>query len=262
MEGEQWEDAYLAQSQDAAIGRLFRGIVHNLNGVVQVFSLHAELLGMTMDKAMARLAEMEAGPAGAEAAGVLGILRQRAAGLSQLQDKVEEARMLLERTLVLPDLRKASQIENETLKQLVETEIAFLCADSFFKHRVERRLELAAGDQPLIGQQAGLHQIVQLLLDNALDAVRDEVESPRVEVSLEQGGDVLLLRIEDNGPGISPEVQARMCEPFFSTREGHAGLGLHLARSLAARFGARIDCESEPGRTVFVLTIPRQAVLA
>lgn len=41
-----WEDAYLAQSQNARIGRLFKGTIHNLNGIIQVFSMQSELFDM------------------------------------------------------------------------------------------------------------------------------------------------------------------------------------------------------------------------
>lgn len=261
MQGEQWEEAYLAQSQDAAIGRLFRGIVHNLSGVVQVFSLHSELLGMTMDKAMTLLAQMRDEQGVAQADALLTLIGQRASGLAQLRDKVDEARKLLERTLVLPDFHQLSPEGAETIKRLVETEVAFLCADSFFKHKVEKRLELEAGTQVLARGQLALHQLVHLLLCNALDAVR-EAESPRVNIFVEGEKDGVRVVIEDNGPGVTPEVMARMYEPFFSTREGHLGLGLYLGQRLVEQLAGELSCESQAGRTIFTVVIPLRSVQA
>ena len=46
-----WESAYAEQMHDAALGKLFRGIVHNLNGLLQAFSMQAELLELMFQQA-------------------------------------------------------------------------------------------------------------------------------------------------------------------------------------------------------------------
>ena len=68
---------------------------------------------------------------------------------------------------------------------------------------------------------------------------------------------VAILEVEDNGPGIRPEVQARLFDPFFSTRKGGTGLGLPISARIVDRHGGRLDFESQAGqRTVFRITLP------
>jgi signal transduction histidine kinase len=107
-----------------------------------------------------------------------------------------------------------------------------------------------------------LSQIVLNLVRNALEA---SAGAGRVRVVLEQlaAADVLVLRVEDNGRGIEEAQQARMFEPFFTTRgeQGGTGLGLAVVRTLAERYGGRAFAESAPAQgTRVTVEIPIRAV--
>jgi two-component system sensor histidine kinase RegB len=90
-----------------------------------------------------------------------------------------------------------------------------------------------------------LVQVAANLLRNALDAGGDTVT-----FGVEVGPAGLLVRVHDNGPGMPPEVLARVGEPFFSTKAPGTGLGLgvFIARSLCEQMGGRLTLESGPGR--------------
>lgn len=64
------------------------------------------------------------------------------------------------------------------------------------------------------------------------------------------------LSIEDNGPGIPEAIRDRIFYPLVSGREGGSGLGLTLAQAFIAQHGGAIECESVPGRTVFIVFLP------
>jgi len=66
----------------------------------------------------------------------------------------------------------------------------------------------------------------------------------------------LVLHIEDNGPGIPETIRDRIFYPLVSGRDGGSGLGLTLAQTFVQQHQGAIECESEPGRTVFKLLIP------
>ena len=66
----------------------------------------------------------------------------------------------------------------------------------------------------------------------------------------------LVLHIEDNGPGIPEAIRDRIFYPLVSGREGGSGLGLTLAQTFVQQHQGTIECESEPGRTVFRILIP------
>lgn len=66
----------------------------------------------------------------------------------------------------------------------------------------------------------------------------------------------LEVRIEDNGPGLHPEVADRLFEPFATTKPGGMGLGLTVAAEIIARHEGRIETESAAGATVFKILLP------
>jgi signal transduction histidine kinase len=102
---------------------------------------------------------------------------------------------------------------------------------------------------------AELNQVWMNLIDNALDAVPD---GGRVTVSAGRERDSVVVSITDDGPGIPPDVQPRIFEPFYTTKgvgEG-TGLGLDTVRRLLKRQEADIALESEPGRTEFQVRLP------
>jgi two-component system nitrogen regulation sensor histidine kinase GlnL len=66
----------------------------------------------------------------------------------------------------------------------------------------------------------------------------------------------LELQVIDNGPGIPPELRERVFHPLVSGREGGTGLGLTLAQTFVQHHHGSIECESQPGRTVFSIMLP------
>ena len=66
----------------------------------------------------------------------------------------------------------------------------------------------------------------------------------------------LELHIEDNGPGVPEDIRDRIFFPLVSGRDGGSGLGLTLAQTFVQQHQGMIECDSEPGRTVFRIVIP------
>ncbi|MEO8297386.1 MAG: nitrogen regulation protein NR(II) [Burkholderiales bacterium] len=64
------------------------------------------------------------------------------------------------------------------------------------------------------------------------------------------------LHIEDNGPGVPAEIRDRIFFPLVSGRDGGSGLGLTLAQDFLQQHHGVIECESEPGLTLFRILIP------
>jgi two-component system, NtrC family, nitrogen regulation sensor histidine kinase GlnL len=64
------------------------------------------------------------------------------------------------------------------------------------------------------------------------------------------------LHIEDNGPGVPPDIRDSIFFPLVSGRDGGSGLGLTLAQDFIQQHRGTIECESEAGRTVFKILIP------
>jgi two-component system, NtrC family, nitrogen regulation sensor histidine kinase GlnL len=64
------------------------------------------------------------------------------------------------------------------------------------------------------------------------------------------------LHIQDNGPGVPESIRDRIFYPLVSGRDGGSGLGLTLAQTFVQQHLGTIECESEPGRTIFKIVIP------
>lgn len=97
-------------------------------------------------------------------------------------------------------------------------------------------LDLPSGLPPANVDPGQFRQLLMNLLQNAVQAVA-QVARGRVIVQLEALGDDLRVRIDDNGPGLTPEVLARAFEPLFTTRAKGIGLGLALCKQIVDRHG-------------------------
>jgi signal transduction histidine kinase len=113
-----------------------------------------------------------------------------------------------------------------------------------------------ADDAPIeIEIDAGkVHQVVQTLIRNAVEASE---RGQLVEVTVERVATGAAVTIRDHGPGIPPEVQARIYEPFFSTKEGGTGMGMAIVHSLVALHGGTIAIRNDGGAELTV-TLPRR----
>jgi signal transduction histidine kinase len=101
-----------------------------------------------------------------------------------------------------------------------------------------------------------LNQVWTNLLDNAIDALG---ETGTLTITTRRDGDCALVEIADDGRGIPQEVLDCVFDPFFTTKgvgKG-TGLGLDTARRIVVdRHRGSITAESEPGRTVFRVSLP------
>ena len=101
-----------------------------------------------------------------------------------------------------------------------------------------------------------LNQVWMNLLDNAIDAIG---ERGRIKVRTYQDGGRFVVEVEDDGPGIPTDIESRIFDPFFTTKDvgQGAGLGLDVARRIVTmRCGGQIGSRSEPGQTVFWVSLP------
>jgi two-component system, NtrC family, sensor histidine kinase PilS len=103
---------------------------------------------------------------------------------------------------------------------------------------------------------AHLRQILLNLLNNALRYGSTAHEAVRLWLALREGGDDVALHVADQGPGIPETLKAQVFEPFFTTDARGTGLGLYIARELAAANGASLCLIEEKKGAHFVLTMP------
>jgi signal transduction histidine kinase len=89
----------------------------------------------------------------------------------------------------------------------------------------------AADPAPVAGDPDRLIQVGRALLTNACEAARERVQ---VRLRTDAAAQQVEWTFQDDGPGIAPELAERLFRPFFTTRAGHAGLGLALVRKIVS----------------------------
>jgi two-component system NtrC family sensor kinase len=152
----------------------------------------------------------------------------------------------------MPPERKPIQL-NPILKRTVE-----LRAYDLASRGVSVVENLADPLPPVIGDPYQLQQVFLNILNNAYDAVRENVEAPRIEISTFALDGVVEVTFRDNGCGISQPD--RIFDPFFSTKqvgEG-TGLGLSICYGIVKEHSGEIYCENNadgPGAT-FIVRLP------
>jgi signal transduction histidine kinase len=122
--------------------------------------------------------------------------------------------------------------------------------------RAEVRLEahLCSEPLPLVGQSIGLKRAVINVLTNAKQA---SPAGRSVFVKTLREGEVAILTIEDQGPGVKPEEVNRLFEMFVTGRPDGIGLGLYLAKAAVENCGGTISAENQPGGGArFILRLP------
>jgi nitrogen fixation/metabolism regulation signal transduction histidine kinase len=132
-------------------------------------------------------------------------------------------------------------------------------------HGVDVRLELPAEPLPAAIDRQMLRRVLINLVRNAVQAIRDAraARAPgqvlgRVVVGARREGDGAAILVEDDGPGISADVRARIFDPYFTTKKDGTGLGLAIVKKIVVEHGGRIDVgRSETmGGASFVVHLP------
>jgi len=111
------------------------------------------------------------------------------------------------------------------------------------------------------GDAEKLRRVFINLVGNAIDSlVEADVEKKNVEVALGENlaGTEVWVRVRDNGPGIDPETERKIFDPFFTSKSGGTGLGLPITRKIVEAHEGTIEVDSIPGDGAsFILTFPR-----
>ena len=143
------------------------------------------------------------------------------------------------------------------LSELVQ-ELAHVMEPQMAEQGVPFRVDPRVPQVALRGNRKALSSALLNLLENALQANGAGGEV-RLETAVE--GDRVAIRVTDTGPGMTPEVQERLFQPFFTTRPEGTGLGLAIVRTVVSAHGGDITVESAPGRgSTFCVRLPLYAI--
>ncbi len=200
---------------------------------------------------------------------------------------IRGAAQLLERELDRPQLNEYTQViigEADRLQSLVNRLLTPHRLPNYRRTNVHEILVRVKGvvqaefpaipivadfDTSLPEIEADPEQLTQAVLNivrNAAQALTGTTNGPAIRLTTRVARYVTLARrrhrlaiaiaVEDNGPGIPSSIRERIFYPLVSGREGGSGLGLTIAQTFVAQHNGMIECESQPGNTVFRILLP------
>jgi PAS domain S-box-containing protein len=214
----------------AAIGQTAAGLAHEVRNPLAVISARAEFLKMQLSTEPSHLVDLES------------ILRQ----CERLNHLVSE---VLERANTA-DLLLTDAAPKDLLQRGLKAAQARFGPAS---ERVTVAQDLAEGLPTVNMDIAQMERVLTNLILNALQAL-PAGGTLSLGAQLKEGS--LSLWVADNGPGIPEALRAKIFEPFFTTKSTGSGLGLWICKSIVEQHGGRIDAETLPQGSRFVVQLP------
>ncbi|MDL2322171.1 response regulator [Desulfosarcina sp. OttesenSCG-928-B08] len=131
-----------------------------------------------------------------------------------------------------------------------------LVESDFRKKGVRIQLMLPKTDVMVMTDPRAFHQVMLNLTVNAVDALNGR-DMPTITIAVTEKKDSVIVRISDNGIGMTEKELSDLFKPFFTTKAKGTGLGLVIVRKMLAKMHSMIHVDSAPNRgTVVTLTLP------
>ncbi|MCC7541032.1 MAG: HAMP domain-containing protein [Deltaproteobacteria bacterium] len=182
------------------------------------------------------------------------IIEEEVATLRALVGEFSAFAKLPEANLVPADLTELARDWEQSLSHVAASDEAV--------RPIELRWELPAGAVPVRADAMMLKRVVDNLVRNAVQALRERggSASGHVVVEVRTAGERAELVVRDDGPGVAPEARSKVFDPYFTTRSEGTGLGLAIVRKVVLEHGGDVVCKAAPeGGAMFVITLPLDA---
>ncbi len=254
----------LVQSEKmASLGRLVAGVAHELNNPISfVFGNMSAL--RSYEKRISRfLNAVDQGLPTEDLQAMRALLKIdhiMADMDSLIEGSLEGAERIRD---IVQSLRRYSTPQKESITEF-ELRDAIITAVRWVNRGTRRPVKIDY-DMPdslaVIGHKGTVHQILMNLVQNAIDVMED-LEEPRLAISVSVSDGMACIRVRDFGPGIPEEEMPMLFEPFYTTKPvgKGTGLGLSISYGLAVNQGGDLSVENEPdGGAVFTLRLPLEA---
>ncbi len=226
-------DRLLQSEKLSAIGQLIAGVAHDLNNPLTSVVGFADFLAESPD-APPRIREP------------LRVIQQEATRASKIVKNL------------LSFARRQETRQRASITPVLEATVG-LFRNQLSASAVTLVLEEEPGLPELEMNPNQVQQVFVNLIQNAAQAIMHAGRPGTVRVRARRWMDGVAIDVSDDGPGMPPEVAARVFEPFYTTKpEGQGtGLGLSISQGIAKEHGGRITLATEPGKgATFTVELP------
>ena len=220
----------------ATLGELTASIAHEVNQPLMAVVTSGEAGMRWLKRSTPDLQEVEAA------------LQRIIAEGRRASDIVKNIRSFLKKAPARKELLDIGAVMVEA-SQLVEHELA--------RARVDLRIRIAPDLPPLKGDRIQLQQVLVNLMVNAGQAMARQAGPRILSVAARSiDGACVDITVSDTGPGLAPEGQARVFDPFYTTKPEGMGMGLAICRTTAEAHDGKLSVESSAEGATFRLSLP------
>lgn len=215
----------------ASLGEMAGGIAHEINNPIgTILAKNTQIKRRTTDPKL--LEDLE-------------IIKRNALRVAKIVEALRNFCQEGDKQVV--DSFSFSEVVKETL---------LYCQDRITRAGIDLRIEIPENIS-FIGKKVQISQIILNLLNNAVDAI-ENLKDPWIKISAGKNGKSAELRIQDSGTGISEEIEVKIMQPFFTTKDigKGTGLGLSISLALATQNSGTLTLDRKTSASCFLLTLP------
>jgi len=233
-------NAQLVQSDKlAALGKMAAGVAHEINNPLAVILQKTGWMEDLLEEEDFQNCEN---------------LDEFRKSIAKIEEHVERARKVVHN--MLGYARKMEpRLEDVDVNDTIQQTITLLENHARINN-IDIQVDLADSIPVIASDQAQLQQVFLNLLNNAIDAIGS---NGSIDVVSRREDDRIVVRIKDDGPGLSDEMIRKIFDPFYTTKEPGkgTGLGLWVSHSIMAKMGGNIHVKNNPDRgAMFTVEVP------
>ena len=218
----------------STMGSLAAGIIHDFKNPITNISLFTQAI---------RMGQIDEG--------------KRILYLGKIEDQVDRMLNMTQDFLDYARGQKTLKMMEIEFTQTLSNQIEFHREKSYKKNI---KLEYSLPDPFFVKMDVHkFRRVLDNLISNAFEVLKSG-QFIKIDVSIQQSG--INIKINDNGPGIHPQILPKIFEPFFSEgKEKGSGLGLSISKKIVEDHGGTLTVESEMGKgTSFLITLPTNLI--
>ena len=232
------EAKILYSSKMAALGEMAAGMSHEINNPLAIISGYAGLIKDQLNK--------EISPHKIEA----------------IKDKLGKIEQTVERIAkIVRGLRIFSRNSEQDpkvpvlLSQSIDDTLN-LCQDRFKKHSIEIKV-IISNDIEFMGRPSQIGQVLLNLLNNSFDAIQS-LNQKWIQIRTETENNILKIMVTDSGDRIPKDVELKIMQPFFTTKDvgKGMGLGLSISKGIIEGHSGKFYLDASSPNTQFIIELP------
>jgi C4-dicarboxylate-specific signal transduction histidine kinase len=230
-------------SRLAALGEMSAGIAHEVNNPLTVISGMAQKIRRTLETT-------------------------DAPSKDSVFQNLEKINSMVHRiSKIIQGLRtfaREGTFDKKTLLRVSDTldAVKDLTANRMIKKSVAFECILESTNLSVFASEVQLVQVLVNLINNATDAI-DKIDNKWINLTAHEDPDWTFLQVTDSGNGIPEEIQEKMMQPFFTTKEAGVGtgLGLSISAGIISNMGGQLYYDKNSKHTCFVIKLPKKEII-